>query len=235
MSNRIVKLPSVESFGRLTPDKWLALKNLEESAELVEACKQYLKASDPTDPSGIGREFDDHANCLACFGVNVGGELGDDRDKAKAGWIGYVRDQRRQAMLGELAASERPDRYGHYETAAEYVAQREAMKGIGRALGTKMALRLQQLEQLQEPTEARRIQAQSKAFERVCDILSRHGYQISRWTRTEDLETRLKELDEALSSVVPTGTVDRETLYAISCLQQLRTTLGLQDRKEHGR
>ena len=91
MSNRIVKLPSVESFGRLTPDKWLALKNLEESAELVEACKQYLKASD------------DHANCLACFGVNVGGELGDDRDKAKAGWIGYVRDQRRQAMLGELA------------------------------------------------------------------------------------------------------------------------------------
>jgi hypothetical protein len=35
--------------------------------------------------------------------------------------------------------------------------------------------------------------------------------------------------------VVPTGTVDRETLYAISCLQQLRTTLGLQDRKEHGR
>lgn len=35
MSNRIVKLPSVESFGRLTPDKWLALKNLEESAELV--------------------------------------------------------------------------------------------------------------------------------------------------------------------------------------------------------
>lgn len=136
-------------------------------------------------------------------------------------------------LLKKLAASERPDRYGHYETAAEYVAQREAMKGIGRALGTKMALRLQQLEQLQEPTEARRIQAQSKAFERVCDILSRHGYQISRWTRTEDLETRLKELDEALSSVVPTGTVDRETLYAISCLQQLRTTLGLQDRKEH--
>lgn len=103
MSNRIVKLPSVESFGRLTPDKWLALKNLEESAELVEAGKQYLKASDPTDPSGIGREFDDHANCLACFGVNVGGELGDDRDRAKTGWIGYVRDQHRQAMLGELA------------------------------------------------------------------------------------------------------------------------------------
>ena len=87
MSNRIVQLPPIESFGHLTPDKWLALKNLEESAELVEACKQYLKASDPTDPSGIGREFDDHANCLACFGVNVGGELGDDRDKAKAGWI----------------------------------------------------------------------------------------------------------------------------------------------------
>lgn len=101
--SRTVHLPAVRSFGRLERDKWLAVKNLEESAELVEACKQYLKACDPSDPSGIGREFDDHADCLACYGVNVGGELGDDRDKAKAGWISYVRDQRRTAMLGELA------------------------------------------------------------------------------------------------------------------------------------
>ena len=53
MSNRIVKLPPVESFGRLTPDKWLLLKTLEEAAEMVEAGKQYLKANDPTDPSGV--------------------------------------------------------------------------------------------------------------------------------------------------------------------------------------
>lgn len=101
--SRTVHLPDVRSFGRLERDKWLAVKNLEESAELVEACKQYLKACDPDDPSGIGREFDDHADCLACYGVNVGGELGDDRDKARNGWISHVRDQRRQAMLGELA------------------------------------------------------------------------------------------------------------------------------------
>lgn len=101
--SRTVHLPDVRSFGRLERDKWLAVKNLEESAELVEACKQYLKACDPTDPSGIGDQFDDHANCLACYGVNVGGELGDDWDKAKTGWIGHVRDQRRQAMLDELA------------------------------------------------------------------------------------------------------------------------------------
>lgn len=101
--SRTVHLPDVRSFGRLERDKWLAVKSLEESAELVEACKQYLKACDPDDPSGIGREFDDHADCLACYGVNVGGELGDDRDRAKAGWIGHVRDQRRQAMLDELA------------------------------------------------------------------------------------------------------------------------------------
>lgn len=101
--SRTVHLPDVRSFGRLERDKWLAVKNLEESAELVEACKQYLKACDPTDPSGIGREFDDHANCLACYGVNVGGELGDDRDKAKAGWVSHVRDERRTAMLDELA------------------------------------------------------------------------------------------------------------------------------------
>lgn len=101
--SRTVHLPDVRSFGRLERDKWLAVKNLEESAELVEACKQYLKACDPDDPSGIGRDFDDHADCLACYGVNVGGELGNDRDRAKAGWIGHVRDERRQAMLDELA------------------------------------------------------------------------------------------------------------------------------------
>lgn len=43
MSNRIVELPSVESFGRLTPDKWLLLKTLEESAEMVEAGKRLVK------------------------------------------------------------------------------------------------------------------------------------------------------------------------------------------------
>lgn len=43
MSNRIVKLPSVESFSRLTPDKWLLLKTLEESAEMVEAGKRLVK------------------------------------------------------------------------------------------------------------------------------------------------------------------------------------------------
>ena len=42
--SRTVHLPDVRSFGRLERDKWLAVKNLEESAELVEACKQYLKA-----------------------------------------------------------------------------------------------------------------------------------------------------------------------------------------------
>ena len=36
MSNRIVQMPPVESFGRLTPDKWLLLKTLEEAAEMVE-------------------------------------------------------------------------------------------------------------------------------------------------------------------------------------------------------
>lgn len=41
--NRIVELPSVESFGRLTPDKWLLLKTLEESAEMVEAGKRLVK------------------------------------------------------------------------------------------------------------------------------------------------------------------------------------------------
>lgn len=101
--SRTVHLPDVRSFGRLEQDKWLAVKNLEESAELVEACKQWLKACDPADPSGIDGQFIGVVNCLNIHGAAVGDEPDIDLDKAKAGWIGYVRDQRRQAMLGELA------------------------------------------------------------------------------------------------------------------------------------
>lgn len=43
MSNRIVQMPPVESFSRLTPDKWLLLKTLEEAAEMVEAGKRLVK------------------------------------------------------------------------------------------------------------------------------------------------------------------------------------------------
>lgn len=101
--SRTVHLPAVRSFGRLEQDKWLAVKNLEESAELVEACKQYLKASDPTDPSGIDGQFIGVVNCLNIHGAAVGDEPDIDLDKAQADWHDHVRDQRRQAMLGELA------------------------------------------------------------------------------------------------------------------------------------
>lgn len=47
--NRIVQLPPVQSFGHSEADKWLLLKNLEESAELVEAGKQYLKEDSPSE------------------------------------------------------------------------------------------------------------------------------------------------------------------------------------------
>lgn len=101
--SRTVHLPDVRSFGRLERDKWLAVKNLEESAELVEACKQYLKASDPTDPSGIDGQFIGIVNCLNIHGAAVGDEPDIDLDKAQADWHDHVRDQRRQAMLDELA------------------------------------------------------------------------------------------------------------------------------------
>lgn len=101
--SRTVHLPDVRSFGRLEQDKWLAVKNLEESAELVEACKQWLKACDPADPSGIDGQFIGVVNCLNIHGAAVGDEPDIDLDKAQADWHDHVRDQRRQAMLGELA------------------------------------------------------------------------------------------------------------------------------------
>ena len=100
--NRTVHLPDVRSFGRMEQDKWLAVKNLEESAELVEACKQYLKASDPTDPSGIDGQFIGIVNCLNIHGAAVGDEPDIDLDKAQADWHDHVRTGHEGQSLADL-------------------------------------------------------------------------------------------------------------------------------------
>lgn len=80
MSNRIVKLPSVESFGRLTPDKWLLLKTLEESAEMVEAGKRLVKG-DATARRDLLAEWADVLQTL----VNVATAFGiTDEELAQA-------------------------------------------------------------------------------------------------------------------------------------------------------
>lgn len=78
--NRIVKLPSVESFGRLTPDKWLLLKTLEESAEMVEAGKRLVKG-DATARRDLLAEWADVLQTL----VNVATAFGiTDEELAQA-------------------------------------------------------------------------------------------------------------------------------------------------------
>lgn len=54
--HRTVQLPAVPSFGHLQPDKWLLLKTLEEAAELVEAGKRVVKATDMQ--AGLNAEAD---------------------------------------------------------------------------------------------------------------------------------------------------------------------------------
>lgn len=64
MSNRIVQLPPIESFGHLTPDKWLLLKTLEEAAEMVEAGKRLVKG-DSTARRDLIAEWADVLQTLA--------------------------------------------------------------------------------------------------------------------------------------------------------------------------
>lgn len=72
MSNRIVQLPPIESFGHLTPDKWLLLKTLEEAAEMVEAGKRLVKG-DSTARRDLIAEWADVlqtlANVASAFGI----------------------------------------------------------------------------------------------------------------------------------------------------------------------
>lgn len=89
--NRIVKLPSVESFGRLTPDKWLLLKTLEESAEMVEAGKRLVKG-DATARRDLLAEWADVLQTL----VNVATAFGiTDEELAQSMDDCLVRNQER--------------------------------------------------------------------------------------------------------------------------------------------
>lgn len=54
--HRTVRLPAVPSFRHLKPDKWLLLKTLEEAAELVEAGKRVIEATDMQ--AGLDAEAD---------------------------------------------------------------------------------------------------------------------------------------------------------------------------------
>lgn len=101
--SRVVRLPAVQSFGRLKRDKWLAVKTLEESAELAEAAKQWLKALDPDDPSGIDIGFDDCAGLLAKHGMTGDADAMRGLDAARTAWRDRMTAKRRQAMLDELA------------------------------------------------------------------------------------------------------------------------------------
>lgn len=62
---RTVTFPPIQSFGRLEQDKWLALKNLEESAELVEASKRWLKTGSDNDRQDMLSELADVLQTVA--------------------------------------------------------------------------------------------------------------------------------------------------------------------------
>lgn len=101
---RVVHLPPIQSFGRLTPDKWLALKTLEESAELVEAVKQWIKAEDPADPTGIGDGFDKAYRTIDEHGfTDSDTHDGEHYLHMRQKWVESVASERREAVLAELA------------------------------------------------------------------------------------------------------------------------------------
>ena len=69
----------------------------------MEACKQWLKACDPADPSGIDGQFIGVVNCLNIHARPWATNPISTWTRRQADWHDHVRDQRRQAMLDELA------------------------------------------------------------------------------------------------------------------------------------
>ncbi|WP_223852090.1 pyrophosphohydrolase domain-containing protein [Bifidobacterium myosotis] len=83
VAGRTVSFPPVRSFGRLERDKWLAVKTLEEAAELTEAAKRWLKSGAAADRRDMLDEYADTlqtlANLAAAMGVSDA-EIADAMD-----------------------------------------------------------------------------------------------------------------------------------------------------------
>lgn len=121
-----------------------------------------------------------------------------------------------------------PGRYGRYNDAKEYVEQRDAMRSIGARLGTSMAWRLQRLEALQEPRHRRMVEAKAAMFDRLSELLRRHGYGPSPFWEDgpEAQQAAWARLDGELSATVPAGALGRDLDDAIGLLRRARGRLG---------
>lgn len=71
-AGRTVSFPPVLSFGRLERDKWLAVKTLEEAAELTEASKRWLKSGTEADRRDMLAEYADTLQTLANLAAAMG-------------------------------------------------------------------------------------------------------------------------------------------------------------------
>lgn len=100
------------------------------------------------------------------------------------------------------------NRWGHFKSAQDYVDQKTTMKNIGQTLGSKMALRLQQLEHQAEPKYQQELHGKAEAYKRLAKILSEHGFYMPQWE--VPTERTFAEFEADLSSMKPTGEVIRD-------------------------
>lgn len=123
-------------------------------------------------------------------------------------------------------------RYGHYATAREYVEQKTAMQNIGLALGSKLAWRIQELEQRLEPDHMRRVNAKAEAYDRLADLLSHRGYTgLPDWREAETHpDTAFDPLDRQLADTMPRPAFDAMTRTILDTVGYARRRVGL----DHG-
>ncbi|KAA8828131.1 MmcB family DNA repair protein [Bifidobacterium myosotis] len=142
---------------------------------------------------------------------------------------GILKDRLLREIVRSVWYDPSVSRYGRYATAREYLDQKTEMKGVGRALGSKMALRLQNLEERCEPTHRRRTEAKAAAYDRLVGLLYDSGWrQIEPWADPEHIDTALARLGEALRDTVPAGLLDETLEEAIGRLEELRDRHGVE-------
>lgn len=138
-----------------------------------------------------------------------------------------LKDRLLRAIVKSVWYDPSVSRYGRYDTAKDYLDQKTTMKGVGRALGSKMALRLQALEAQCEPTHRQRTEAKAKAYDQLVRLLYDSGYQqIAPWTDPSHIDDALTKLETALTDTVPVKLLDDEIQQTIHQLEVLRKRYG---------
>lgn len=122
-------------------------------------------------------------------------------------------------------------RWMRFDRLRDYATMRKSMRGVGLMLATRMARRVETLEEKAETTHQRRTEAKAGLYDRLTRLLWDHGYrELPAWDDPADrADAAFAVLDKAMADTIPVALFAEETRRVMTLLQAMRRRFNITD------